>query len=315
MSKYRNNLPQLSEELFITDGGLETTLLFHDGYELPEFAAFDLLTQPGGYETLQNYYRSYIILARANEVGFILESPTWRASRKWGDKLGYSSGDLREINRKSIALLQDLRDIWESGKTDVVISGCIGPRGDGYNVSEKMTAEDARKYHLEQIETLSETQADLVSAFTINYTEEAVGISQAAEAAGIPAVISFTVGTDGRLPSGQPLGEAVTTVDQATGNGPAYYMINCAHPSHFKGALNNEEPWLKRIRGIRANASAKSHAELDAAVDLDEGDPTDLGARYAELKNQWRHFNIFGGCCGTDHRHVEEICKAVMSTN
>jgi len=303
------------EELFITDGGLETTLLFHDGYELPEFAAFDLLTQPGGYETLQNYYRSYIILARANEVGFILESPTWRASRKWGDKLGYSSGDLREINRKSIALLQDLRDIWESGKTDVVISGCIGPRGDGYNVSEKMTAEDARKYHLEQIETLSETQADLVSAFTINYTEEAVGISQAAEAAGIPAVISFTVGTDGRLPSGQPLGEAVTTVDQATGNGPAYYMINCAHPSHFKGALNNEEPWLKRIRGIRANASAKSHAELDAAVDLDEGDPTDLGARYAELKNQWRHFNIFGGCCGTDHRHVEEICKAVMSTN
>lgn len=305
----------MSEELFITDGGLETTLLFHDGYELPEFAAFDLLTQPGGYETLQNYYRSYIILARANEVGFILESPTWRASRKWGDKLGYSSGDLREINRKSIALLQDLRDIWESGKTDVVISGCIGPRGDGYNVSEKMTAEDARKYHLEQIETLSETQADLVSAFTINYTEEAVGISQAAEAAGIPAVISFTVGTDGRLPSGQPLGEAVTTVDQATGNGPAYYMINCAHPSHFKGALNNEEPWLKRIRGIRANASAKSHAELDAAVDLDEGDPTDLGARYAELKNQWRHFNIFGGCCGTDHRHVEEICKAVMSTN
>ncbi|MHC4751504.1 MAG: homocysteine S-methyltransferase family protein [Planctomycetota bacterium] len=315
MSKYRDNLPQLSQELFITDGGLETTLMFNNGFELPEFAAFDLLKHTGGYEVLRNYYLTYVNLAKANEVGFILESPTWRASRDWGQKLGYSTGDLREMNRKSIALLQDIRYQLENGKNNMVISGCLGPRGDGYNIAAKMTAEEAKNYHLEQIGTLSETEADLVSAFTINYAEEAVGISQAAQSVGTPVVISFTVETDGRLPSGQPLGEAIQTVDQATGNGPAYYMINCAHPTHFMDALTIDEPWLRRIRAVRANASTKSHAELDEAVELDDGDPVDLGVRYAELKDRLPHLNIFGGCCGTDHRHVEEICKAVKQYN
>lgn len=311
MNKYRNNLPQLSEELFITDGGLETTLIFHNGYELPEFAAFDLLKHTWGYKALRNYYLPYVNIARTNEVGFILESATWRASRDWGEKLGYGAKDLREINRASIALLQDMRNELENDKTKIVLSGCIGPRGDGYKIANKMTAEEAKQYHLEQIGTLSETEVDCVSAFTINYTEEAVGISQAAKSVDIPVVISFTVETDVRLPSGQPLGEAITTVDQATVNGPAYYMINCAHPNHFMDVLTTGESWVKRIRAIRANASTKSHAELDEAVELDDGDPADLGARYAELKNQLQHLNIFGGCCGTDHRHVEEICNRV----
>ncbi len=315
MTQYRNSLPQMTEQPFITDGGLETSLIFHHGYELPEFAAFDLLTQSIGYVTLLNYYRDYIQLAKTHHTGFILESPTWRASRDWGRKLGYNGGDLREINRKSITLLREIRDETQNSETPMVISGCIGPRGDGYQVSEKMTADQARQYHFDQIKTFSDTQADLISAFTINYTEEAIGITRAAQDAGIPAVIAFTVETDGRLPSGQPLGEAINEVDAATAGGPAYYMINCAHPTHFDEALASNEPWLQRIRAIRANASAMSHAELDEAEELDDGNPNELGRQYAQLLKRLPNLNIFGGCCGTDHRHVAAICKAVSSEN
>jgi S-methylmethionine-dependent homocysteine/selenocysteine methylase len=315
MSKYRNRLPQLTQTPFITDGGLETTLVFHHGYDLPEFAAFDLLSRTGGYELLRSYYSDYIGLASAHHFGFILESPTWRASRDWGRKLGYTPGDLREINIQSIAMLQDLRNASENPLSPMVISGNIGPRGDGYQVADQMTPDQAMNYHLEQIKTFSETQADLVSAFTINYAQEAVGITRAAQATGMPAVISFTVETNGRLPSGQALGEAIDEVDSATHNGPAYYMINCAHPTHFTATLETKEPWVNRIRALRANASAKSHAELDAAEKLDDGNPVELGTLYADLVRQLPHLTIFGGCCGTDHRHVEAICRAVTSKN
>ncbi len=313
MSKYRKNLPLLSEKQFLTDGGLETTLLFHKGFELPEFAAFDILMQPKGYATLCEYYQQYIDVALEHGVGFILESPTWRASSDWGAKLGYSVADLKEMNCKSISFLEDLRRENENGRTKLVISGCLGPRGDGYQLQEKMTAVEARDYHQEQIATFSLTEADLVSAYTINYVEEAIGITLAARKVGMPVVISFTLETDGRLPSGQLLGEAITEVDRETDNGPAYYMINCAHPSHFIDALQDEEPWLERIHAVRANASKKSHAELDEAEELDEGDPVELGRRYGELRVHLPHLNVFGGCCGTDHRHVEEICRVVTA--
>lgn len=315
MNQYGHHLPQLSPHTFITDGGLETTLVFHHGYELPEFAAFDLLTHPEGYGVLRDYYRTYIDVAKTGKVGFVLESATWRASRDWGRKLGYSPADIQEVNRKSVALLQELRSESESPATPMVISGNVGPRGDGYQVENKMSIEEARAYHQEQINALSAAAVDLVSAFTINYTEEAIGITQAARNARVPVVISFTLETDGRLPSGQPLGEAISTVDQITGNEPAYYMINCAHPAHFENTLGGNEPWLKRIRALRANASTKSHAELDASTELDAGDPIDLAKRYAELKRRLPHLNIFGGCCGTDHRHVEAICRALASGN
>jgi homocysteine S-methyltransferase len=315
MSRYRHQLPQLSPQTFFTDGGLETTLIYHNGYELPEFAAFDLFSRPEGYEVLRRYYENYIAVARQSRAGFILESATWRASRDWGRKLGYTPADLQEVNRESIALLVGLRNASETPVSPMVISGNIGPRGDGYQVGNRMSAAEAKAYHQEQIDTLSATQADLVSAFTINYAEEAIGITQAAQDADIPVVISFTLETDGRLPSGQPLGDAITAVDQTTGTGPSYYMINCAHPSHFEEALKSADPWTRRIRAIRANASTKSHAELDAATELDAGDPVDLGQRYAELRGRLPQLNIFGGCCGTDHRHVAAICRSLASLN
>lgn len=310
MAKYRNDLPQLSSDLFLTDGGLETTLIFHSGLELPYFAAFDLLKNDRGRDHLHEYFSTYAHIARDHNVGIILESATWRASSDWGEKLGYSKESLAHINHKAIELLQDVRNEYENGKTKIVISGCVGPQGDGYNFADIRSEEEAEHYHRTQIETFSETNADLVTALTLTYAKEAIGLARAAKAAAMPVVISFTVETDGKLPSGKTLKDAIEEVDKATNNTPAYYMVNCAHPTHFEDALSAGEPWLKRLRGIRANASTKSHAELDEAVELDDGNPVELGNQYSELRRRFSNLNVLGGCCGTDHRHIEEIFRA-----
>lgn len=313
MAKYRDCLPQLKGGIFLTDGGLETTLIFHNGIELPEFAAFDLLKSGEGRKRLYNYYSTYAAIAREQNLGFILESATWRASTDWGGKLGYDGEALAYMNRKAIALLEEIRNEFESEKTRLLISGCIGPRGDGYDPGDIMSEAEAERYHRVQIETLRDTEADFVSALTMTNVEEATGVTRAAVSAGMPVVISFTVETDGRLPSGLTLKEAIERVDAATESAPAYYMLNCAHPTHFEGALAPGTAWTERIRGIRANASTMSHAELDGAEELDDGNPTELGCQYRELLVRFAHINVLGGCCGTDHRHVEEICKACVS--
>ncbi len=310
--RYRDDLPQLSGDLFLTDGGIETTLIFHRGLDLPEFAAFDLLKHVDGTEELRRYYRPYLEIAREREVGFVLESPTWRANPGWAEKIGYSEERLEEANRKAIELMEELRleeDAAAAGRP-IVISGCIGPHGDGYSPETMLSAEEAREYHSTQIETFADTPADMVTAITMTYADEAIGVALAAREADLPVVLSFTVETDGRLPSGQPLGEAIQQVDEATDSYPAYYMINCAHPTHFEPAIEPDAPWRDRIRGVRANASTQSHAELDEATELDAGDPADLGARHAALRGRLPELNVFGGCCGTDHRHVGEICAA-----
>ncbi len=308
--KHRQRLPQLDGGLFLTDGGIETTLIFHEGLDLPAFAAFDLLKDAEGTETLRRYFEPYAELATERGVGFILESPTWRASPRWATEIGYSDCELDELNRKAIALMEEIRERYESAEAPVVISGCVGPQDDGYNPAEKLSASAARDYHSTQIGTFSQTAADMVTAITMTYADEAVGLTQAAADAGMPVAISFTVETDGRLPSGQALGAAIEQVDVRTGSAPAYYMINCAHPAHFDSVLDAGEPWQERIRGLRANASTKSHAELDEATELDPGDPTDLAARYAALGSKLPQLNVLGGCCGTDHRHVREIAQA-----
>lgn len=313
MAQYRANLPQLSSDLFITDGGIETTLIFREGLDLPDFAAFDLLKHDAGYQALQKYFRTYATLARNYQVGLVLESATWRANPDWGAKLGYSSIALAEINHQAIALLHDMRKEYETKQSRMVISGCLGPRGDGYIPSDAMTADEAQHYHRTQIETFRDADADLVTAITMNYVEEAIGIARAAQSVEMPVVISFTVETDGKLPTDQTLKDAITQVDQATNQAPAYYMINCAHPTHFAEALTSGEPWSERIRGIRANASTKSHAELNESETLDDGNPEELGSQYRELKDKLKNLNVLGGCCGTDHRHIEAICKACLS--
>jgi S-methylmethionine-dependent homocysteine/selenocysteine methylase len=311
---YRDHLPQLDGGLFLTDGGIETVLIFHEGLDLPLFAAFDLLKDEQGTERLRSYYAPYVALARERGVGFVLESPTWRASPRWAGELGYDREQLDGFNRKAIALLESIRDEHDAGGSPIVISGCVGPQDDGYNPSELLSAEAAQEYHSTQIGTFADTAADMVTAITMTYTDEAIGIARAAAEAGLPAAISFTVETDGRLPSGQALGEAIEQVDSETGGSASYYMINCAHPTHFASVLEDGDGWPERIGGLRANASIRSHAELDEADELDEGDPADLGARYTELRKPLPRLNVLGGCCGTDHRHVAAIRDAWLAS-
>jgi S-methylmethionine-dependent homocysteine/selenocysteine methylase len=314
-SSKRQRLPQTTGTgLFVTDGGLETELVFHDGIDLPSFAAFPLLDDPGQRARLRRYYDGYLDIARKLNAGFIVETPTWRANPDWGSALGYSLEQLDAANRSAVALAEEVRTAAAADGITVVVSGCIGPRGDGYNPGDAMTPEAAERYHAVQIGTFANTTADQVTAITMTNAEEATGVVRAASAAGIPAAISFTVETDGRLPTGQPLRAAIEQVDAATDAGAAYFMVNCAHPTHFTEALEEDGPWLRRLVGVRANASAKSHAELDEATELDEGDPADLAARHAPLHDRLPAVTVLGGCCGTDARHVAAICSA-WSTN
>ncbi|MBE9066379.1 homocysteine S-methyltransferase family protein [Leptolyngbya cf. ectocarpi LEGE 11479] len=309
MTNYRHQLPQLSDRVFITDAGLETVLLFQQGWDLPDFASFTLLDRPLGNAALRNYFDIYGELAQTYGMGLVLEAPTWRAHADWGKRQGYGAAELADVNRRAIALLELTRNTYDTSHTPIVLSGCIGPRGDGYNPDSLMSATEAEQYHQDQIDTFRNTTADLITAMTITYAEEAIGIVRAAQKAQMPVVISFTVETDGKLPTGMSLEDAINSVDQATDGYPAYYMINCAHPIHFDRAILNQGAWVERIRGIRANASMMSHAELDEAETLDDGNPQDLGERFYILKQQLPHLTVLGGCCGTDHRHIEAICK------
>jgi len=314
MSKYRKNLPQLNGGIFLTDGGLETTLVFLEEIDLPHFAAFDLLKDEEGLEVLRRYYERYASIARSAGTGFVLEAPTWRASPDWGALLGYDELSLADANRRAIGLMLELRERFETPDAPFVISGNVGPRGDGYQPGEQMTAEASRQYHAAQIDTFAQTDADFVSAFTINYVDEAIGIVEAARRADIPVVVSFTVETDGRLPTGETLASAIRRTDDATNAYGAYYMINCAHPAHFDETLEPGSEWVQRIRGLRANASLRSHAELDESPDLDIGDPEDLARRYSALRSGLPGLGVLGGCCGTDHRHIEAICQACVDS-
>ncbi len=314
MAKYRHNLPLLGKSLFLTDAGLETDMIFHKNLDLPNAAAFHLLRDRAATDAMMQYYRDFCKLAQDINVGFILETPTWRANPDWAASIGYSEDELAEAIRKSVKLMEQLRGEFETGNCPMVISGALGPRGDGYVPSKVMTAEEAEDYHSMPINVFKDTEVDLVTAFTLNYAEEAVGIARAARAAGLPAVISFTVETDGSLPTGQNLKDVIAAVDAATNKYPLYYMINCAHPTHFADVLASNEPWLKRIGAIRANASCKSHAELDESEVLDEGNPEEFGRQYVPLVKKLPNLRVIGGCCGTDIRHVREIAKNVLKT-
>lgn len=308
---YRKALPQLSGDLFLTDSGIETDLIFNAGLELPEFAAFVLLDEEGGRAALAEYFQRHVEIAVRRGCGVILETPTWRASRDWGRLLGYDAGELRRLNHDAVRLVDGVcGGFTERATAPMLVSGCIGPRADGYVISERMTEDEARAYHAEQVETLAATQVDLVHAMTLTYPAEAIGVARAARDAEVPAVISFTTETNGRLPDGTSLADAVNAVDQATGGSPAYYGINCAHPVHFASALP-DGPVGERIRSVRANASKLSHAEIDESPDLDSGDPLELAADYVRLRARHPSLSILGGCCGTDTRHIEAIADAV----
>jgi homocysteine S-methyltransferase len=307
--RYRQALPQLDGQLLATDGGMETTLLYRDGFELPCFASFPLLDSEAGRAALARYYEPYLAFARGRGIGFVLEAATWRASPGWGRQLGYSPDALADLNRRAVGFVEAIRDREEEPGRPFPISAAIGPERDAYDPETHPSVDEAERYHAWQLGILAGTAADVATALTLSHVEEAVGIARAATAAGLPVAISFTVETDGRLPSGQPLAEALEEVDADESSSVAYFMVNCAHPTHLLPVLEADGPWA-RVRGLRANASARSHAELDEADTLDQGDPRDFARLHGALRALLTDITVLGGCCGTDYRHVSGAVDA-----
>lgn len=301
---------------FLIDAGLETTMIFHRKIDLPCFAAMVLLETPEGQKELTDYFTRHLDIAREYDLNFIFDTVTWRANPDWGEKLGYSLEGLRELNVKGIQFARELKEKYTSstGFSKIFISGHMGPRGDSYFVKNKMTIEEAQQYHSLQIQVFAEEKVDLISAYTLNYSNEAIGIVRAAKEVGLPVVISFTVETNACLPGGEPLKEAIERTDKETGGYASHYLINCAHPSHFIEALKEEGEWKKRLRGLRANSSTKSHAELEQSKTLDIGDYNLLAEGYSKLRSLLPNFNVIGGCCGTDYSHIEYLCKYLFRT-
>jgi S-methylmethionine-dependent homocysteine/selenocysteine methylase len=289
----------------VTDGGMETDLIFHHAVDLPHFAAFPLLEVEQGRGMLRDYYDGYAAIAGRAGTGLMLESPTWRANPEWGERLGYSTKDLTRVNESAITMLAELRERYAETITDVVISGMVGPRGDGYRPGHLADPGEAAAYHLPQIEAFAHAGADMVTAYTLTDVGEAIGIVQASRVVGVPVAISFTVETDGRLPDGASLAQAVTEVDDD--GGPEYFLVNCAHPTHVESGLAEPGAWRERVVGIRVNASTKSHAELDEATELDEGDMQSLATAHDRLNPLLPRLSVVGGCCGTDARHVATL--------
>lgn len=310
MPQYRNGLPQMSGGIFLTDAGLETDLIFNHGIEIREFAAHTLLSTPEGRAALSHYFEGFFNLAKEMDTGFILDSVTWKAHAHWANSLHASSAELRAANEDSLRFAADLRERFGGNAKPIVLNAVIGPRGDAYKPEAEIAMEEAEDYFTEQLGWLAATDVDMVTALTFNQAGEAAGLVQAARTAGLPAVVSFTVETNGALPTGQRLSDAIEQVDDVTDGYPSYFMINCAHPNHFVEILE-DAPWARRIRGVRANASRRSHAELDSAPELDSGDPHELADQYRKLADRLPWLNVFGGCCGSDLRHVKEIARAL----
>jgi homocysteine S-methyltransferase len=296
----------------VTDAGLETWLLFQRGVDLPAFAAYPLASTSAGRALLTEYLHDYAAIASSIGAAAVLDAATWRANPDWALTLGHDLAALGSHIDACIEVVADVRATWQ-GDQPFLIDGPVGPRGDGYRVEDSMTPDTAAEYHGYQVGRMADAGVDVVTALTMGYVGEAAGITLAARAAGVPAVVSFTLETDGRLPTGMPLAEAIEATDAATDAYPLHYMINCAHPTHFEHVLDPAAPWTQRIGGIRSNASALSHAELDEMVELDEGDPDDLARRYVGLRDRLPSLHVLGGCCGTDHRHVAAMATAWQS--
>ncbi len=311
MAIYRNQLPQLSGDLFLMGAGLETDLMFNHGIEIPGFATHTLLQDDKARNLIANYYRQFLSFAIEQDTGFILGSQTWKAHMHWAEELGSTEEELRQANHDSIKLMAGLRSEFSSkSKQPIVLEGDVGPMGDCYVPEQEITADEAKAYHAKQIGWLADTEVDMITAYTLPQSGEAIGIVLAAQAFDIPAVISFTLGTDGNLPSGQPLKDAIMAVDEATDSGAAYFMLNCSHPNHFAHLLEDAD-WAHRIKGIACNASSKDHADLNESDTLDDGNPVEFGRQHKAMRDRSPWLNVFGGCCGCDMRHVKEIAHAL----
>lgn len=304
---HRGTFPNIGAELLLAYVGMETDLLFNRGVDLPGFASYPLLETEDGRALLEEYMWDMIALGKEKGIGVILESPTWVANRDRGSAIGYTPEQLMRLNQQAIALMAEVHA--NTGDVPTVISANLGPREDAYAPDNQMSAEDAETYHSEQISALAETEVDVVSGYTLAYAAEAIGVVRSARCFNLPVVISFTLETNGKLPTGSTLKDAMSEVDAATNGYAAYFMINCAHPDHFNAILDGGD-WMQRLKGIVANASKCSHAELDEAKELDDGNPIELAEQLADIRQRFPQIKVLGSCCGTDMRHMAKIADA-----
>ena len=309
-SKSRQLLRDMGKQIFLTDGGLETVMVFLEGIDLPQFASFTLLDSEIGHAALTKYYTGFLDEAAAQHAGFILDTPTWRASAGWGQVMGLTPDQIDTINREGVALVQKLRADRPAKQQPLLINGVIGPHGDAYAPQQVLSPEAAQSYHRRQVAVLAAAGVDLISAMTISSHGEAIGIAKAADEFDQPVTLSFTLETDGRLINGMSLADAIHRTDDATDAAPLWYGINCAHPTHFRDMLSGD--WVNRIGAVRANASRRSHAELDEATELDDGDVDELAQDYHQLLQILPGLHVLGGCCGTDLRHVAAIGRSCL---
>ena len=303
-------LPQQSGKLMTTAGGFETWMQYVDGFKLRHFCAFELLNDARGLGCLRDYHRKVVEAATANGFGVINEGLHYRSSRDWGELIGFSREALLEINVRGIEFYRDFAREYAGPDTPMLVGGVVGPRGDAYNIGRLPDAAEAEDYHSEQIRIFREAGADHVTAMTFSSVDEAIGVARAAKSVGIPVVISFLLARGGRLKGGETLEEAITRVDSATDDAPAYYMINCTHPTEFEPALTAGK-WISRLGGFMPNAVAMETLDLCKLGHLEDGDPVELGAQMGALAQRFPHINVWGGCCGTDGRHIGEITRQV----
>ncbi len=309
----RTILPQLSGKICLTEGGIETYMQYKKGHEFRHFCLFDLMNDAEAMADLRSYHEDLIAVALKHKVGAILDGIHYRTSRDWGTLLGYTKQELKDVVVRGIAFYKDLAEQHETADSPMPVSGVVGPRGDAYSLGKKMTAVEAEDYHSEQLETMQNAGADFATALTFSQVDEAIGVVKAAQALGFPVVVSFALGADGNLKTGISLAEAIEKVDAATQNGPAYYMVNCTHPVDFAPAFASPGLWTERVRGLRPNASSLAHGVLCQLGHLEEGDPVELGQQMADMAARFPHINVWGGCCGTDSAHIDQIARAVLN--
>ncbi len=306
------------QKTFLTNAGTETYLVFQQGFDLPEFCAFAVHENEAEWNKLvEDYLHPILDTAASSGYGLMLDVLVWRAHGDFVEKLGRPRDEVAVINRRAVELARTAVEQWRASSKitaesfPVLIVADTGPRGDGYQVSDSdVTADEACAYHRDQLQALADTGVDLVCALTMTTAQESVGIARAAASAGLPVIISPTVETDGRLPDQSTLGDFIETVDRETNSSPLFYMVNCAHTTHLMPTLeqasNVQAAWLSRFRGFRANASAKSHEELDNSTELDRGDVAQLATQIREMKEKYQ-LCVIGGCCGTDHEHLAQM--------
>lgn len=300
---------------FLTEGGQETEIMYKFGHELPEFAMYPLLENAAAMAELKGMYERVLDVAATHGFAVMLTGLDYRASPDWGAKLGYSREALANALIQSIEFLREVSRPYQGQISEIKIGGMTGPRGDAYSLNKSITAEEAEDYHSFHTEVVKRAGVSFTSAVTFNSVPEAIGAARAAAKLDMPIYISFTLDSNHRLKSGPSLKEAIETVDREAGVAkPDFYGLNCSHPLEFEPALEPGD-WIKRVRSLRPNASAKDKMELCTIGHLEDGDPVDLGLRMGALARRYPHIDIWGGCCGTWDKHLNQIAKNVRGAS